>query len=88
MTYCQDPECSQQGSRKWELWDPVGSDKTYLFGQNVIPTHGRSDTTHSSLDKPTADLKNSPADGTNFLEGRTKPSTISKNFLFSVSEVK
>ena len=77
-----------QGSRKWDPWDPVGSDKTYLVGQKEISTHGRLDTTHSSLDKPTADWTNCPADGTNFLEDRTKHSTISNNFLFSVSEVK
>ena len=66
----------------------VGSNKIYLVGQKKISTHDRLDITHSSLDKLTADWTNCPADGTNFLEDRTKHSTISKNFLFSVSEVK
>ena len=84
-----------QGSRKWDPWDPVGLDKTYLFRQKEISTHSR-------LDKPTAywtncsadctncpeDWTNCPADGTNFLEARTKHSTVSKDFFVCVSEVK
>ena len=59
----------RQGSRKWDLWDQVGSDKTYLVRQKEISTHGR-------LDKLTEYLINCPADGTNCLEDRTKHSTI------------
>ena len=65
-----------QGSRKWDPWDPVGSDKTYFVEQKEISTHSRLDTTHSRLDKLTADWTNCPADGTNCLEDRTKHSTI------------
>ena len=76
-----------QGSRKWDPWDPVGSDKR----QKEIWTHSR-------LDEPTAywlncsadcthcpeDWTNCPADGTNFLEARTKHSTVSKDFFVCV----
>ena len=63
-----------QGSRKLDQWDPMGLDKIYLV---------------SSLDKPTADWTNCPADGANFLEDRKKNSKIINNFFSSsVYEVK
>ena len=66
----------QQGSRKWDPWDPVGSDVTYLVGKKKISTQGRMNTTHSGLDKLTADWTNCSEYCKNCPKGRTEHSMI------------
>ena len=70
--------CKGQGSRNWDPWDPVGSDRTYLVGQREISTHSRLDTTHIRLEKLTADWKNGPADRGHCLEDWTNHITMNK----------